>query len=448
MGASRGRRIGIIIIILVLLVLVIGAVGVIAITQLGILGGGGGGGDGTANGGPIIATAGPGGEPGEGFVTPTPVPTTNIIIAARDIPRGARLAVQDVTVLAYPSSAEVPIPADVIIVTDEEGQGLEQVEGRIARTDLLAGQPVFNYQLTPGDEPTNLADIGSDTALLVPSGSVAYAIPANRFGLVGYSLRPGDHVDLLMSFRFVDVDQEFQTAFPNTGIIIDPDPEFTLSQFEYPLGRDQLGPFGSLLLITQGEPVQRSRQVTQLVVDNAIVLGVGEFDRTDLFEPIVVTQGVEQQPEEEQPQEEAPADGGEAAAEEEAPTPTPIPDPDMLTLVMDRQDALVLKYSLETGAFIDVVLRSSLDDDLNDVVTDSVTLQYLLDFYGVQTPPRLPISQSPRISAITDVELGDYLDTSVNLVDTQSSDAGTDVGDELGGIQEEQVDEAEAAAAQ
>lgn len=424
MSANRGRRVGIIIVILILLVLVVGAVAVLLITQLpNIVGDGSGAGEpGVSDGPPQVATLDPddGGGADPGFVTPTPVPRNNIIIAARDIPRGTRVTVQDVTVLTYPASSDVPLPPDVILVDDESGLGLDQIEGRIARTDLIAGQPVFNFQLTPGDEPTNLVDVGSDPALLIPPGSVAYSLPTNRFGLVAYALRPGDHVDILMSFRFIDVDREFQTAFPNTGIILDSEAGFPLNQFEYPIGRDQLGPFGSLLVITQGETTQRPRQVTQLVIDNAIVLGVGEFDQQDIFQPIVVTQ-VQAAPEAEAeevaqdpnapPQQQAPPE-----EEEPTPTPTPFPELDVLTLVMDRQDALVLKYGLETGAFVDIVLRSALDDDQGDVITQSVTLQYILDFYGVTSPEPLTISQSPRITSITEPELGEFLD-GVNDVD-------------------------------
>jgi hypothetical protein len=128
--------------------------------------------------------------------------------------------------------------------------------------------------------------------------------------------------------------------------------------------------------------------VTQLVIKNAIVLRIGEWPLSGATEAIVVT------PE--------PA-STEAATEEaagEEPTAEPPPAPDVITLVMSRQDALVLKYSLETGADIDFALRSALDNEVTDVSTDSVTLQYLLDFYDIVEPPLLPIAQDPRIDTI------------------------------------------------
>jgi hypothetical protein len=75
---------------------------------------------------------------------------------------------------------------------------------------------------------------------------------------------------------------------------------------------------------------------------------------------------------------------------------------------MSRQDALVLKYSLETGADIDFALRSALDNDVTDVSTDSVTLQYLMDFYDIVSPPQLPIGQQPRIDSLLNPPTGDF----------------------------------------
>jgi Flp pilus assembly protein CpaB len=317
----------------------------------------------------------------------------NIIIAARDIPRGARLSVQDVTVMAWPVLAEAPPPLGYLEVGSEEGAaGLEQVEGRIARTDILNGQPLLDFMLTPGEEPAGFADVGSDAALLIPSGQVAYAIPIDRLSSVAYALREGDHVDVLMSFRFVDVDEDFQTVLPNQGLVLTTDPtliEAGLGLFQYDIGREEDGPLGTtLLVLPTADEGQRPRQATQLVIDNAVVLRVGTWPLLGLNEPIVVTPA---------PPPTQPAEGTPTGGEAPPPTATPLVAPDVVTLTMSRQDALVLKYALETGADIDLALRSVLDDDIDDIVTDTVTLQYIIDFYNVAVPPKLPIAQEPRI---------------------------------------------------
>jgi pilus assembly protein CpaB len=341
---------------------------------------------------------GPGGEVPAEEVTATPVPTTvDVIVAARDIPRGTRLSSSDVTTLPWPDTVGRPTGA-LEVPLSLDAAGLEQVNGRIARVDILQGQPVLDHMLTPGDEPADLSQTGSDAALMIPTGQVAIAFPLNRVSGVAYALRAGDHVDILVSFRFVDVDEDFQTILPNSvGLGIAP--AGLLAEGEKPtltvMGREEDGPFGIRIMVVPSEVSQRPRQVTQLLIDNAMILRVGTFPLGDVDQPIVVTQAPATPP---------PAEG-ETPVEGDV-TPTPVPQivvvPDIVTLVMSRQDALVLKYALETGGDIDFALRSVLDNEITDVTTDSVTLQYVIDFYNVANPPRLSIAPEPRIDLMAE----------------------------------------------
>jgi pilus assembly protein CpaB len=374
MSAGRGRRTGIVLILLIVVVLIIGVVAVFALQGLG------------GGGGPAV-----GQQPTE--VPPTPPPVINIIVAARDIPRGARLSAQDVTTMAWPILVQAPPPAGALLL---ENGGLEQVEGRIARVDILNGQPIMDFMITPGDQPTSLANVGSDAALLIPSGMVAVSIPITRLNSVGYALRAGDHVDILMSFRFIDVDPDFQTMLPNHGILFVTDPQTQqLSTLEYTVGREETGLLGNTVLIVPNEdPTQGqiARQTTQLVIDNAIVVRVGTWPITDLEQPIVVTV---------MPQQPTPTPSAQQV--EGQPTPTPIPSvpvPDIITLAMSRQDALVLKYASEVGAVIDLALRSALDNQVSDVITDPVSLDYIINFYNVAVPQTLPVAIDPRAEAM------------------------------------------------
>jgi Flp pilus assembly protein CpaB len=412
MSAGRGRRTGIILIILIIFVLLIG------IAALFLL-----------RGGSNVV----GGEPPTAIPSPTPPPTELIIVAKRDLPRGARLTIDDVDIMAWPKLVEAPVPIGALVVGDEEqgGAGLGQVEGRITRVDILQGQPILDFMITPGDEPFGLADTGSDAALLIPTGKVAITVPVTQLSAVGYALREGDHVDVFMSLDFIDVDQEFQTISPNTGILITDDVDLSatgLSNYTYTLGRQENGPFGTTLLVIPNQdfpPIGVPRKTTQMVIDNAIVVKMGTFSLTDLAEPIVVTAIP--------PQEQAPEGGEDAAAEEGPPpeelTPTPlpvVPIPDIVTLAMDRQDALVLKYALETGADMTLALRSALDDEDNEFTTDSVTQQYILDFYNVQVPSRLSYVQVPS-TLVYDV-LGTDLGTSA--VEAQQAEQQANIATE------------------
>ncbi|GAB4474627.1 MAG: hypothetical protein Kow00124_14770 [Anaerolineae bacterium] len=346
-----------------------------------------------------------GGQAAEGGVqepdvipTPTQPPTVDIIVAARDIPRGARLSAQDVTILRWPVLTEAPPPIDALVVTGDAG--LEQVEDRIARVDIITGQPVLDFMLTPGDQPTSLGDIGSDAALMIPSGYVMITIPVTRISAAGFAPRDGDHVDILVSFEFVSVDEDFQTPLPNTGIILTDDgtlAELGLQGFEYAIGRRETGPFGSTLLVVPSQTTsgQIPRRATQLMIDNAIVMRLGNWPLGDLNQPIVITPVPTATPIPEG--EEVPEPGA-------TPVATPIQAfqvPDIISLAMSRQDALVLKYALEVGANIDLVLRSALDDDINNVVTDPVTLEYIIQFYNLPVPALLPDQISPEMLGLT-----------------------------------------------
>lgn len=386
---NRSRRPLMLLIVAILVLLIAGAAVLFLLQGIG-------------GGGAPADTAGEGGTGPDGGASPTIEPTappsSNIVIANRDIRRGTRLDEADVTLMAWPMFEDAPPPAGTMVVdTGDPAEAAALVQGRIARVDILRGQPILDHMLTPGADPDAIGDTGSDAALLIPSGSVAYAIPITRLSSVAYAIRTGDHVDVMMSFRFVDVDEDFQTILPNAMVTftLDPTTGQATSGSLTPLGRIEPGPLGATVIVAPNpllEDRQRPRQATQLMIDNAVVLRVGTFPFTDQDAPIVVTPAPPPTPDPNAPE----GAGGDPNAQP-TPLPTAIPAPDVVTLVMSRQDALVLKFALETGALIDLALRSALDDEIEDVSTDTVTLRYIIDFYNLTIPPKLPVAQEPRI---------------------------------------------------
>lgn len=391
MQGRRGSRAGLIVVGIVIFLLV----GVIAVILVLTLGGGG-----TANQTGTQTSGQTGGQPsGAPQVT-----TVKIIVAAHDIRRGTRLTDQDVTAMTWPLLPNAPLPANTLMVGETPDQpGLEQVNGRVTRVDILENQPVLSNMITPADQPVELAATGSDAALLIPAGKLAVALPINRLSSVAYTLRSGDHVDILMSYRFIDVDKDFQTKLPNGITTFSGGTGYTQSpSASAPLGidtqgREEKGPLGTQVLVVPSETDQRPRQSTQLMISNAVVLRMGLSDLSD--STIIVTSapassgGPTPTPE---------AGGGGAAA-----TAVPPTEPDIITLIMSRQDALVLKYSLEVGASIDLGLRSVYDNTTTDVKTDGVTLQYLFDYYNLPEPPKLPLGFDPSIDVIVN-PLGNF----------------------------------------
>lgn len=296
------------------------------------------------------------GERREGAATPvpgTPQPTgmAVIVLSAQDIPQGKDITQDAVILQEWPVDA-VPVGA----VTE-----LEEAIGKIARTFIPRGMPVVQSML---GEPGELLPAGGPAALQVPEGKVAYALPVGMYSSVAWAVRPGDHVDVLISLPLVDLDEEFQTILPNNSTCVSPpEGEECKSGVQ---GRLEVLPNGWLVSITPSER-QRPRLVTQLTVQDAVVLRVGDWW-------------------------ERPA-GEEAAQQEEQVGP---PSEQPLTLAVSRQEAAVLEFARLSNARVTLVLRRS-GEAGQTPGTFPVTLQYLMDTYGIEPPPKLPYGITPPI---------------------------------------------------
>jgi Flp pilus assembly protein CpaB len=290
-----------------------------------------------------------------------------VVVAAQNIPRGARITEDNnaVTLKDWPQDA---LPTGVF--TD-----LEAVYDRIARVDMILGMPVLEGMVT--DTPGDLGAVGSDAALQVPPGMVAYALPVDRYTSAAWALQAGDRVDVIVSLRMVDLDEEFQSRLLNQARCIGAEEE--CAGFSGPFGRLEVLPNGWLVNITPSEE-QRPRLVTQLTVQDMLVLRVGDW--SEGVQPTPVPQEAAQEP-----------DAGDEPAEP-TPTPTPQPQQKALTLAVTQQDAMVLEHAQEMKARFTFVLRSA--GDRQAATTESVTLQYMMDRYRIELPPKLPYgAQAP-----------------------------------------------------
>jgi len=183
----------------------------------------------------------------------------------------------------------------------------------------------------------------------------------------------------------VDVDEEFQSVEPSRAQCLSPSEDPACAGMGGPMGRLEVMPNGWLVNLTPSES-QRPRLVTQLTIQSALVLRVGDWP-IEGEEPIILMP-------EPTPTPTPVPEGEEGAVVPEVPEPlTPLVAP--LTLAITRQDALVLDYAQLMGANITFVLRRT--GDVNRVTTESVTLQYLMDRYNIELPPKLPYGADPRI---------------------------------------------------
>ena len=262
--------------------------------------------------------------------TSTPAPTTEqVVVAVQNIGEGT-IALPQTVELREVAVAKVPVDAV---------RNINNALGRIARQEIYQGQVVEQTMLVTERE---ILEEGLNAAILIPTGKVAISLPIEKFSSVAYAIQEGDSVDLLMTLPFIDLDEQSQTKLP-----------LILSGAECP-GCVPVNP-------------QISRVTTQLLVQDATILKVGVW--ASAFEVAEET-------------------AAEAEAGEGPPEAAPPPPPDIVVLMINHQDALVIKYARESGASIDLILRSSGDHDI--VTTEPVTLDYMLARFGIVVPPKRP----------------------------------------------------------
>lgn len=315
-------------------------------------------------------------QEGEAVTTPQPA-LTYIVLSAQNIARGQMITEDAVYLQNWPTDA-VPVGALT---------ALEQAYNHIARVDIARGTPVVESMLTT--QAGEVIGIGSEASMQIPEGRVAYAFPISRYTGIAWALRPGDRVDVLVSMLLVNLDDEFQTILPNSAACL------TLEEGETCqaglLGRTEILPNGTVVNVIPSEP-QRPRLVTQMTVQDALVLRVGDWPMPETVVPSQTTAGTEGSAAQSTAGTEG--QGGEAAP----PTPTVL----SVTIAVSPQEAAVLEYALLSNARVTLVLRSAASE--GTVSTSPVTLQYLMTQYGIENPPLLPYGITPAVTSFPQPE--------------------------------------------
>jgi Flp pilus assembly protein CpaB len=250
-----------------------------------------------------------------------PARMTKVAVAVRSIPAGVPVEASAVELQDWPADMA---PADAVA-------NLADLNGKYAKSEIYTGQAVRSSMVA---NATELAQSGDLASALIPVGMVAYPFPISELSGVAYALNTGDHVDVLITLRFLDVDQDTQVQLPvNQG--------------------------------SQGgiQGTQIPRLVSQLTIQNIAVLKVGSWY--------------------------TPPEPAESQQQEGQPAPTP-PPPAIVTLLMPQQDALVLQFAREAGATIELALRNPTDQEV--ITTESVTLDYMLARFNITVPIKKPQS--------------------------------------------------------
>lgn len=269
--------------------------------------------------------------------TPTPEPMVSVVVALQDIP------------------AYADIPADAVGTQDIAQSKLtnhllapEAVVGRRAARRILRGSFIMEDWII---DPQTVAQEGMNASLFIAPdregrSRVAMAFETSELHGVAGAIQNGDSVDMLISYSFVDRQEEqpVPSRPAQECTVWCPDPAQVL--------------------------------VAQLLLQDIEVYRVGPWL---IPTPTPLPEGEEPPPEE----------------EEEVPG-APLRS-NTLTLMLTHQDALVVKFAGESGARIDLVLRGR--DDHTLAATETVNMGYILARFRMTIPagPRRFVPATPSM---------------------------------------------------
>ncbi len=309
------------------------------------------------------------------FGTPTPQPTqaalTEIFYAAQNIPQGTTITPEMLGKFSIPPDKV----AEVMFTASEENQ----LVGQTARLTLDQGTVITSSMV--GSGPVELS--GPSWAVQIPQGMVSVTIPTNRLALGGYAVNDGAHVNVNACMLFVDVDPAFQSALPNytsvltgTGFQEGQLPVLSVASTTGELpsrqGRIELDPTLQQPFYTVPSETQRPRLVCQTILQDVVVMKLGNF----------ALQQVAAEP-----------NATPSAAQVQQQT-----SPDVVTLMVTPQDSISLNYFIYSGAQLNLSLRNP--NDASRFSAESATLTSLLTQYNISLPSKLPYASQPRIDVL------------------------------------------------
>ena len=334
----------------------------------------------------------------EGVDSAEPVETTpplvEVVVSLQTVPRGHQMTPD---ILALDLRPVESVGSNVITNIDD-------ALNLFARTDIYQGETLTYDTLV--DDITKVGQESFGPSSLIPPGFVAQSVPMNRLSGVGYGISEGDYVDIMVTFFFRQIDEEFQTYLPNDAAFYleeqieaveasgSGDPLAIISEpvifFVSPIGRFEELPTGDLAHISPNDEDVAPRPVpVTMIIQNARVVQVGEYRLPGNPADLIPT-----------PTPEAVAEGEATPTPPPAvaPTATPLPA-DVVVVALQPQQQLLLRYAVEVNAQVFFALRGVNDGQLYSV--ENMTLDYLLERFNVEVPPNLGYSVEATIKQVT-----------------------------------------------
>jgi pilus assembly protein CpaB len=121
--------------------------------------------------------------------------TTDVLVAKNDIPLGQTVSADDLQWQSWPATTA----SSNFIRRNERAEAIKEITGSIARSPLLAGEPVRETKLVKGNGSGFMAAI-------LPSGMRAVSTEISPETGAGGFILPNDRVDVLLSRRQKNTD--------------------------------------------------------------------------------------------------------------------------------------------------------------------------------------------------------------------------------------------------
>lgn len=135
-------------------------------------------------------------------------PLVEVVVSLQTVPRGHQMTAD---ILALDMRPVESVGTNVIT-------NIEDAIGLYARTDIYQGETLTYDTLVADITQIGLQTFGPSS--LIPPGYVAQAVPMDRLTSVGYGMSEGDYVDIMVTFLFSQIDEEFQTYLPNDAAFL------------------------------------------------------------------------------------------------------------------------------------------------------------------------------------------------------------------------------------
>ncbi len=322
------------------------------------------------------------------FLAPVEPPQpvfVEIYIAGQPIPQGGKITAELLSTMK--------IPPENLLAVEYTLDEQDLLLSKIAKLPLDQGTPITEAMVSDASAAVPIS--GPQWASLIPPGMTAVSIPIDRLGLAGFAVNSGAHVNINACLLFVDIDPSFQSGLPNqtalltgTGFAAEsglPILSLGVAASGSSQGRLELDPSLQQPYYLIPSERQRPRMVCQMLLQDVVVLHVGDFP----LDPTASLTAV---------QTPAPVTTADGQTQQVAPVA-----PDIVTLVVSPQDSITLSYLIRTDADLSLTLRNP-SDQLRQA-TEASTLQFLLSQYNIPVPAKLPYSLEPYTIGFGNLDL-------------------------------------------